>query len=73
MIAELIYLRMFQSPDWGLGAAISVVLVIFVGAADGAAVPLRAAKADGVADVDIAPDPSPSSPPSWWRCSCCCR
>ncbi|TIX72285.1 MAG: ABC transporter permease, partial [Mesorhizobium sp.] len=22
----------FQSPDWGLGAAISVVLVVFVGA-----------------------------------------
>jgi len=32
MIAELIYLRIFQSPDWGLGAAISVVLVIFVAA-----------------------------------------
>jgi len=32
MIAELIYLRIFQSPDWGLGAAISVVLVLFVGA-----------------------------------------
>jgi putative spermidine/putrescine transport system permease protein len=32
MIAELIYLRIFQSPDWGLGAAISVVLVVFVGA-----------------------------------------
>ncbi len=30
MIAELVYLRIFQSPDWGLGAAISVVLVIFV-------------------------------------------
>ena len=32
MIAELIYLRIFQSPDWGLGAAISVVLVVFVSA-----------------------------------------
>lgn len=32
MIAELIYLRIFQSPDWGLGAAISVVLVIAVAA-----------------------------------------
>ena len=32
MIAELIYLRIFQSPDWGLGAAISVVLVLLVGA-----------------------------------------
>ncbi len=31
MVAELIYLRIFQSPDWGLGAAISVVLVLFVG------------------------------------------
>lgn len=30
MIAELIYLRIFQSPDWGLGAAISVVLVVAV-------------------------------------------
>lgn len=30
MIAELIYLRIFQSPDWGLGAAISVVLVVIV-------------------------------------------
>ncbi|SDR59614.1 putative spermidine/putrescine transport system permease protein [Rhizobiales bacterium GAS113] len=32
MVAELVYLRIFQSPDWGLGAAISVVLVLFVGA-----------------------------------------
>ena len=31
MVAELIYLRIFQSPDWGLGAAISVVLVLIVG------------------------------------------
>ncbi len=30
MVAELVYLRIFQSPDWGLGAAISVVLVLFV-------------------------------------------
>jgi len=32
MVAELVYLRIFQSPDWGLGAAISVVLVLIVGA-----------------------------------------
>lgn len=32
MIAELIYLRIFQSPDWGLGAAVSVILMLFVGA-----------------------------------------
>lgn len=32
MVAELIYLRMFQSPDWGLGAAISVTLVVIVAA-----------------------------------------
>ncbi len=31
MIAELIYLRIFQSPDWGLGSAISVVMVVAVG------------------------------------------
>jgi putative spermidine/putrescine transport system permease protein len=31
MVAELVYLRIFQSPDWGLGAAISVVLVLFIG------------------------------------------
>lgn len=31
MVAELVYLRMFQSPDWGLGAAISVALVVIVG------------------------------------------
>ena len=30
MMAELVYLRMFQSPDWGLGAAISVTLVLVV-------------------------------------------
>ena len=32
MVAELVYLHMFQSPDWGLGAAISVALVAVVGA-----------------------------------------
>ncbi len=32
MAAELVYLRMFQSPDWGLGAAVSVTLVVIVGA-----------------------------------------
>ena len=32
MVAELVYLRMFQSIDWGLGAAISVTLVVIVGA-----------------------------------------
>ena len=32
MIAELIYLRLFQSPDWGLGAAISVILMLIVSA-----------------------------------------
>jgi putative spermidine/putrescine transport system permease protein len=31
MVAELVYLRMFQSIDWGLGAAISVTLVVLVG------------------------------------------
>ena len=31
MVAELIYLRIFQSPDWGLGAAISVILMVGVG------------------------------------------
>jgi putative spermidine/putrescine transport system permease protein len=31
MAAELIYLRIFQSPDWGLGAAISVILMAGVG------------------------------------------
>ncbi len=30
MVAELIYLRIFQSPDWGLGAAISVILMAIV-------------------------------------------
>jgi putative spermidine/putrescine transport system permease protein len=32
MLAELVYLRMFESINWGLGAAISVTLVILVGA-----------------------------------------
>lgn len=31
MAAELIYLRIFQSPDWGLGAAISVLMMVIVG------------------------------------------
>jgi putative spermidine/putrescine transport system permease protein len=31
MVAELVYLRIFQSPDWGLGAAISVILMVTVG------------------------------------------
>ena len=31
MAAELIYLRIFQIPDWGLGAAISVLLMLCVG------------------------------------------
>ncbi len=32
MAAELIYLRIFQSPDWGLAAAISVILMVSVAA-----------------------------------------
>jgi putative spermidine/putrescine transport system permease protein len=36
MVAELVYLRMFQSPDWGLGAALSVVLIVIVAALMGA-------------------------------------
>jgi putative spermidine/putrescine transport system permease protein len=32
MVAELIYLRLFQSPDWGLGAAISVIIMALVAA-----------------------------------------
>ena len=31
MVAELVYVRIFQSPNWGLAAAISVVLVLIVG------------------------------------------
>lgn len=30
MVAELIYLRIFQSPDWGLAAAVSVILIACV-------------------------------------------
>jgi len=30
MVAELIYLRIFQSPNWGLAAAISVVLMVSI-------------------------------------------
>ncbi len=30
MVAELVYLRIFQSPNWGLGAAISVILLLGV-------------------------------------------
>lgn len=32
LIAELIYLRIFQSPDWGLAAAVSVVLMVSIAA-----------------------------------------
>lgn len=32
MVAELIYLRIFQSPNWGLAAAISVVLMVSIAA-----------------------------------------
>lgn len=32
MIAELIYLRIFQIPDWGLAGAISVILMISIAA-----------------------------------------
>jgi putative spermidine/putrescine transport system permease protein len=32
MVAELVYLRMFQSIDWGLGAALSVTIVVIIGA-----------------------------------------
>jgi putative spermidine/putrescine transport system permease protein len=32
MVAELVYLRMFQSIDWGLCAALSVSLVVIIGA-----------------------------------------
>jgi putative spermidine/putrescine transport system permease protein len=31
MVAELVYLRIFQSPNWGLGAALSVILMLGVG------------------------------------------
>jgi putative spermidine/putrescine transport system permease protein len=33
MIAELVYVRIFQSPDWGLAAAISVAMVVIVAVA----------------------------------------
>jgi len=36
MVAELVWLRMFQSPDWGLGAAVSVTLLLIVGVLMGA-------------------------------------
>lgn len=32
MVAELIWLRLFQSPDWGLAAAVSVILMVGIGA-----------------------------------------
>lgn len=32
LVAEMIYLRIFQSPDWGLAAAISVILMVSVAA-----------------------------------------
>lgn len=31
LVAELIWLRIFQSPDWGLGAAISVIMMVAIG------------------------------------------
>lgn len=31
MIAEYVYLQMFQTNDWGLGAALSVCLLVFIG------------------------------------------
>jgi putative spermidine/putrescine transport system permease protein len=31
MVAELIYLNIFQIPNWGLAAAISVILMLGVG------------------------------------------
>ncbi len=31
LVAELIWLRIFQSPDWGLGAAISVIMMLAIG------------------------------------------
>lgn len=31
MVAELIYLRIFQAPNWGLAAAISVILMAAIG------------------------------------------
>ncbi|MEI4262959.1 ABC transporter permease [Roseovarius sp. D0-M9] len=32
MVAEMIYLRIFQSPDWGLAAAVSVILMVAISA-----------------------------------------
>lgn len=32
MIAESVFVQMFQTANWGLGAALSVVLLVFVGA-----------------------------------------
>ena len=32
MVAELIYLRIFQIPDWGLASAISVILMVSIAA-----------------------------------------
>lgn len=32
MVAEYIYVKLFQSPDWGLAAAISVLMMVGVGA-----------------------------------------
>ena len=31
MAAELIYLRIFQSPDWGMGAVISIIMMLALG------------------------------------------
>lgn len=31
MAAELIYLRIFQTPDWGLAAAVSIIMMVAVG------------------------------------------
>ena len=31
MAAELIYLRIFQNPDWGLAAAVSILMMVTVG------------------------------------------
>lgn len=32
MVAELIYLRIFQSPDWGLASAVSVLMMVAISA-----------------------------------------
>ena len=57
MAAELVYLRMFQSPDWGLGAAISVALVVIVGAAAGGLYRLRQAGAARGRAMKLRPEP----------------